>query len=590
MSVRPPSFAGVKRRLGAILFADIANYSRLMGEDEIGTRLAVKGRLQVLHEVCARRHGEVLQVRGDGALLLFESAVEAVLFALEAQQLMAAENAGLPPDRAIVLRMGVNLGEILVDDEGVSGDSINIAARIEPLAPPGAVCVSGAVYDQIRNKVAVGFEYLGPKNLKNIAEPVDVFLLREDADAAARTAGFRRSARVDPAAAVKDLSVVVLPLKFQGEQAESWFADGLTEDITTSLSRFHELFVISRASAFVYRERAIEPQEAARQLGVRYVIAGSVRKAGNRIRIAIQLIDAIRHRTIWGENYSRDFGDIFEIQDEITEICVSAIAVQIESSERERTRSLPPTDLRAYGFVLQGQQHIFRYQREENRLARQLYEAALKADPYYARALTAKSRTLNLDWRYDWVEGADVPLDEALVLALRATELDERDARGFGELGYVHLYRKEHDAAISAYRRARLLNPNDADLMSDMADALAHSGQSEEAITLLEKAMRLNPFYPDQYLWHLGGAYYNLHRYDEAVRAIQSMQNPTEGRRVLAASYAQLGRMDEARQEAERVMQAHPNFSVDRWISVVPDRLESDVAHFVDGLRRAGLR
>jgi tetratricopeptide (TPR) repeat protein len=239
--------------------------------------------------------------------------------------------------------------------------------------------------------------------------------------------------------------------------------------------------------------------------------------------------------------------------------------------------------------VLQGQQHIFRYRREENRLARQLYDSALALDPLYARAVAAKSRTINLDWRYGWSEAAEGALDEALALALRATELDESDARGFGELGYVHLYRREHDAAISAYRRARLLNPNDADLMSDMADALAHAGQSEEAVELLDRAMRLNPFYPDQYLWHLGGAYYNLHRYEEAIRAVESMQNITEGRRVLAASYAQLGRLEEARQHARKVVEAHPNFSVERWVRVLPDRLEADSAHFAEGLRRAGL-
>jgi TolB-like protein/Flp pilus assembly protein TadD len=399
-----------------------------------------------------------------------------------------------------------------------------------------------------------------------------------------------RSARADRDPSRQDHSVLVLPFSYKGQDdADSWLADGLTEDITTSLSRFHTLFVIARSSAFVYRERDISPKDAGQAFGVRYVICGTVRKAGSRIRITIQLIDVIRDRTIWGEHYDRELDDIFEIQDEITRVLVSAIAVQIEASERERLRSVPPSDLRAYGYVLQGQQHIFQYRREENLTARQLYEAALKADPLYARALAAKSRTLNLDWRYGWAEDTQGALDEALELALAATRLDETDARGFGELGYVHLYRKDHDASVSAYRRALLLNPNDADLMSDMADALAHSGESEESVALLERAMQLNPFFPDQYLWHLAGAYYNLHRYEEAIHSVQMMQNPTEGRRVLAASLAQLGRLDQARHEAEKVMRAHPNFTVERWASVVPDRLETDVAHFVEGLRKAGL-
>lgn len=583
-----PAKTGLRRRLGAVLFADVANYSRMMGEDDVGTVLTVKARLNILYDTCGRHNGDILQVRGDGAFLLFDSAVDAVSFALDIQRLMATENAAVEPDCAVHFRIGINLGEILLDSDGVSGDSVNIAARIEALAPPGSVCVTRAVYDQTRNKVAVGYEYLGPRNLKNIVEPVDIFLLREDAEPAAMTPGFRR--RQYGADAEKDLSAVVLPFTFKGdEQAENWLASGMTEDITTSLSRFKNLFVISRASAFVFREREIAPQEAAREFGVRYVIAGSVNKAGHRIRVSVQLVDAIRDRIVWGEHYSRQIDDIFDIQDEITQIVVSTTAVQIESSERERTRSLPPSDLRAYGFVLQGQQHIFQYRRDANRIARELYESALKTDPVYARALAAKSRTLNLDWRYDWTENPDIILDEALGLALRATELDETDARGFGELGFVHLYRKEHDAAISAYKRATLLNPNDADLMSDMADALAHSGRSEEGITLLEKAMRLNPFYPDQYLWHLGGAYYNLHRYDEAIQTLQSMQNPTEGRRLLAASFAQLGRLEEAHRHAQKVMEAHPNFSVEHWAKVQPDRYEADVLHFVEGLTKAGL-
>lgn len=583
-----PANAGLRRRLGVVLFADVANYSRMMGEDEVGTVLTVKARLKILYDASARHHGDILQVRGDGAFLLFDSAVDAVSFALEVQRLMLAENAAVKPHRVVRFRIGINLGDILLDNDGVSGDSVNIAARIEALAPPGSICVTGAVYDQTRNKVAVGYEYLGPKTLKNIVEPVDVFLLREDAQPATMTAGYRR--RPEAAQIPHDLSAVVLPFKFQGDdQAESWVASGMSEDITTSLSRFRNLFVIARASAFVLGEREIAPQEVAREFGVRYVISGSVKKAARRIRVNVQLTDAIRDRIVWGEHYSREFDDIFDIQDEITQIVVAATAVQIEASERERTRALPPSDLRAYGFVLQGQQRIFHYRREENRLARQLYDAALNLDPLYARALAAKSRTINLDWRYGWTGSADAALDEALALAIQATELDETDARGFGELGYVHLYRREHDAAISAYQRATLLNPNDADLMSDMADALAHAGRSQEAVELLQKAMRLNPFYPDQYLWHLGGVYYNLHRYEEAIRVIESMQNPTEGRRLLAASFAQLGRPEEARHHAQKVLEAHPNFSIEQWVSVVPDRLEADVTHFIEGLRKAGL-
>ncbi len=375
-----PTGTGLRRRLGAVLFADIADYSRMMGEDEVGTVLAVKQRLKIVYDASTRHHGEVIQVRGDGAFLIFDSAVDAISFALELQRLMAKENSGVEPDRVIRFRVGINLGEIIFDAEGVSGDSVNIAARIEPLAPPGSVCVTRAVYDQTRNKVAVSYEYLGPKSLKNIAEPVDVFLLREDGQPATMTAGFRR--RQDASEALRDLSAVVLPFKFQGDDpSESWFALGMTEDITTSLSRFKNLFVISRASAFVFRGQEIAPQEVAREFGVRYVLTGSIQKAGRRIRASVQLVDAIRDRVIWGEHYSREIDDIFDLQDEITQVVVAATAVQIESSERERTRMLPPSDLRAYGYVLQGQQHIFQYSREENRVARGLVRSCARDRP-----------------------------------------------------------------------------------------------------------------------------------------------------------------------------------------------------------------
>ena len=291
----------------------------------------------------------------------------------------------------------------------------------------------------------------------------------------------------------------------------------------------------------------------------------------------MQLTDAIRDRIVWGEHYSREFDDIFDIQDEITQVVVAATAVQIESSERERTRTLPPSDLRAYGYVLQGQQHIVpvsaRREPDSAGTLRRGVGGRSHLRPRDRRKITDAQSGLALRLG----RGSPISLSTRhWTLALKATELDETDARGFGELGFVHLYRKEHEAAISAYKRALLLNPNDADLMSDMADALAHSGRSDEAITLLEKAMRLNPFYPDQYLWHLGGAYYNLHRYEEAIETLQSMQNPTEGRRLLAASYAQLGRMEEARGHARKVLEAHPNFQCralgERAARSLPDR------------------
>lgn len=584
---------GFKRKLAAIVFADVVNYSRMMGEDELGTTLEVKARIAEFNTYAQKHSGEIINTAGDGLFLLFDSAVDAVTFSIEMQKRIQELNEDLPEDKQVVFRFGINLGDVLVGDGDLSGESINIASRIESFAIPGRICISGVVYDSISNKMTVGYEYMGAQKFKNIKDTVDVFLLHENPTSAAMTAGLRRERKMEHSYLgdqAIDQSIVVLPFNFQGGNSEdSWFADGLTEDITTNLSRFQQFFVISRASAYVYNDPQLPPKETAKELGVRYVVNGSVRKAGSRIRITIQLIDVIRDKIIWGEQYNRVIDDLFDLQDEITQIIVSASAAKIESSELNRLKQNPPANMAAYSYVIQGQRYIFSYTKNGISHARELYENALYSDPKYARAMAAKSRTLNLDWRYNWSEDPDWALDNAVDLARDAIDLDMLDARGFGELGFAHLYRKEHDAAISAYERATKLNPNDADLMSDMADALAHCGKSEDAIALLEKAMRLNPFYPDQYIWHLGGAYFNLKKYKKAVATIKTMQNQTEGRRILAASYGHMGKVSEAKAEAERVLSAHPNFDLKHWASVQPDKFQADVEHFVDGLKRAGL-
>ncbi|MEO0328959.1 MAG: tetratricopeptide repeat protein [Pseudomonadota bacterium] len=584
---------GLKRRLAAALFADVVNYSRMMGEDEVGTTLSVREHIQIFSELAEVHSGEIVSTAGDGIFLIFNSAVDAVAFALQANKRSSERNELIPEEKQIVFRFGINLGDILYEGKDLTGESINIAARIESFAPSGHICISGSVYDSVCNKMSIGYEYLGAQSFKNIKEEIDVFQIHENPTSAAMTPGLRRERKHPPSKLMDskvDQSIVVLPFSFQGsDTTDSWFADGLTEDITTSLSRFHQFFVISRASAYVFNDRQMTPQQIAKQLGVRYVVNGSVRKAGSRLRITLQLIDIIRDRTIWGEQYNRQVEDLFDLQDEITQTIVSATAAKIEATELDRLRQLPPSSIAAYGYVLQGQQFIFSYTQDGISHARDLYDSALYSDPKYARAMAAKSRTLNLDWRYNWTMDPDFALDSALTLARDAIELDTLDARGFGELGFAHLYRKEHDPAINAYERALKLNPNDADLMSDMADALAHSGRSEEAISLLEKAMVLNPFYPDQYIWHLGGAYFNLKQYEKAIEIIKQMQNPTEGRRILAASFGHLGRKEEARNEADRVLAAHPNFNVDHWASVQPDKFSDDVEHFVEGLKRSGL-
>ncbi|HUF87931.1 MAG TPA: tetratricopeptide repeat protein [Thermohalobaculum sp.] len=578
-----------QRRLGVVLFADVVGYGRLMGEDEVVTQEAVNRYLERFETECGKLGGDVVEERGDGVFALFESAGSAVQFAVEMQRAVEEDNDARSEDRRIRFRIGIHLGEVMRDARGVHGESVVIAARLQALANPGQVYISAVVYEQVRNKLRYGYEYLGPQLLKNLRDPVPVYCVRTAVEGVVMAPSLRGREHGSDRERPEGPSVAVLPFENRGADAsEDWFAEGITEDITLNLSRFKNLFVIARNSAFVLKAKAVRPQEAARELGVRYITRGSVRRAGTRVRIAVELIDTDTERTIWGERYDRDLGDIFALQDEVSETIVAATAVQIEANERQRLRQGMPSNLAAYSYVLQGQQHLFRYTRRDNAEAHGLYEKALDADPDYARAWAALSRTVNLGWRYSWSGESDDALDTALAHAKSAVQLDPTDARGFGELGFVHLWRKEHETAISNYERALALNPNDADVMSEMADAFVFSGRPVEAVALLERAMRLNPFYPDEYLWNLAGAYYDLKEYEKAIESVLKMNNPTEGQRVLAASYAMLGRMEEARREAARHKAAHPEFSLDRWSQVVPDKLESHAEHFYEGLKKAG--
>ncbi|WP_368669846.1 adenylate/guanylate cyclase domain-containing protein [Roseibium sp. RKSG952] len=581
----------IRQRLGAVLFADVVGYSRLMSQNELDTYSSLKSLLSQLEATCTHYQGNVIEIRGDGILALFETATSAVKFAIELHRIAAQHNRTRTENDKIKFRAGIHLGEILIDERGIHGDNVNIAARLQEIAEPERVYVSAAVYEQVCNRLRYGYEFLGPKQLKNILSPISTYCVRSEAEGATMAATLRPDSPVELMDRPDIPSVAILPFTSAGnDEADSWIADGLTDDIIMNLSKFRNLFVIARNSSFFFKTQSMSPKEAARRLNVRYIARGSVRRSDSRIRITAELIDAMSERTIWGERFDRKIDDVFDILDEVTECIVASTAVMIESHERKRMVQATPSNLAAYGEVLKGQHYIFRYTRNDNRIAQSCYESALERDDRYARAAAALSRTLNIDWRYSWTTDPDTALDKALVYAQRAVELDPSDARGFGELGYVHLYRKEHDAAIESYKRALSLNPNDADMHSDYADAMAHSGQNETAIEYLQRAMRLNPYFPDQYLWHLAGAYFNLQEYSQTVQHVSKMNNPTEGQRLLAASFAHMGKLDAARDIADRHRKAHPNFSLKRWENVQPDRRPEDTQHFVEGLKKAGFQ
>ncbi|MCP4764954.1 MAG: adenylate/guanylate cyclase domain-containing protein [Gammaproteobacteria bacterium] len=565
-----------------------------MQENEVATQRGVEELITLFEAACKEFGGEVLEVRGDGIFALFKSAVNSVLFASTTQERIAAHNEKYTDNRKIRFRIGIHLGDVLWDEKVYYGDSVNIAARIEGLAEPGGICISSSVYQQVKNTGQLGYENLGLKQLKNIKEFMEIFRVTSDTNTAMRVSSPRKQLIAKPQTEAEGLevrpSVAVLPFKNTYGGADfDYFSDGVTEDIITNLSKFHNLFVISRGSSFMYKDRNLPAKQIGQELGVRYVADGSVRTAGNRIRISVQLVDTEKDQTVWTERYDRSLDDIFEVQDEISAIICNATSVIISGEESLRLARLLPSNLEAYDNLLKGQQHVFRYTRDDMRQARVLYEAAASIDPRYGRALAAIAQTLNFEWLFSWADESEETLDYALSIAHEAVSLDQGDARGYAGVGFVSLYQKKHDASIRAYERALQLNPNDADVISELADTYAHSGRSEEAVTLLKKAMHLNPFYPDEYLWNLGGAYYNLKQYENAIDAVNQMNNPTEGSRILAASHAQLGQLDIARAHAKKTLQAHPDFSLAKWQAMMPDKFEEDSMAFAEGLRKAGL-
>jgi TolB-like protein len=428
---------------------------------------------------------------------------------------------------------------------------------------------------------------LGRPTLKNIEDPIEVYsvglsptqLLTTDAETRA----------TPPSSPTRQPSIAVLALdNLSGDPANDLLCEGIVEDVIANLTRFRNLMVVARHSAFLFSLKSKGVREIGQRLGVRYLLTGSLRRSGKRIRITVDLIDAETEGALWSDRFNIDVEELFELQDEITGAVASRLAVQIDFAENQR-ESYRPRDMLAYGLVLRGQQLVGLYTREGNAHARRLFNEASEIAPDYGRVFSSLSRTHNLDWRYSWSQSPEESLASAGDLAQRAINIDRLDARGFGESGFASLYMKQHEKALSEYSRALDLNPNDADIIAEYADALVYTGEPDKSIDLLQRAMRLNPYFPDWYLWYLADAYITLEQYSDVVATVRRMRNPDEGRRMLAASYAFLGMADEARTEAEAVLRLHPNFTIGRWRLRPPYRDPAVLERFVEGLRMAGL-
>nr|WP_210312512.1 adenylate/guanylate cyclase domain-containing protein [Rhizobium giardinii] len=584
------------RKLAAILAADVVGYSRLAGADEDRTLARLRAlRSDLIDPTIAVHNGRVIKRTGDGALVEFRSVVDAVRCAIEVQSGMVERNAGVAQDRRIEFRIGIHLGDVVEESDGdLMGDGVNIASRLEGVAAPGAICLSEDAYRQVKARLDLSVSDLGNTQLKNIAEPIRVYSLRvgtTDAKAIATSQPVtsRPTTELPP-----KLSIAVLPFaNMSGDAEQEYFADGISEDIITSLSKLPQLFVIARNSSFTFKGKNVHVQEVGRNLGVRYVLEGSVRKSGNRVRITAQLIDAASGGHLWAERFDRDLTDIFAVQDDVTQQIVGALAINLTEGDRQRLAPEHTGNLEAYDYFLRGRELWHRLTKETNVAARDLLQRAIKLDPNFASAHAFLALTHVLDYLNGWSPSPPNSREQAEELATRAVALDDRDPRAHWALSIVELYSRRHDVAITEAQRAIVLNPNFAEGHVSLGEALNYSARADEALKYFDRAKVLNPYFPDVLLHFQALASFHLGRYEQAVGLLKERltRNPVTdvSRALLAASYGHLGRLDEARAAWQEVFRVNPNYSLEYRRKVLPYKNPDDFELVVDGLRKAGL-
>ena len=589
-SRKPVDGASAMRRLAAILLMDVVGYSRLISEDENATLKALKGHLkELIRPEIARHDGRVVKTTGDGVLAEFSSAVQAVACALEIQRQMIERNAATPAPRRLEFRIGVNLAEVVFEDGDVFGDGVNVAARMESLATPNGVCVSDDVYRHVRGKVRSEFEDLGAQTLKGIADPIRVFRTKSATDAATTE---RRPAQ--DSSRSRSLSqipwVAVLPFdNLSGDPEQGYFSDGITNDLITDLSKFSELAVIASHSVFTYKGKSARIDDVARELGVRYVVEGSVQRSGETVRINVQLIEATTGVHLWSDRFKRPLVDLFVLCDEIIDRLVATLVARVEMSERERALRKPIESLEAYDHCLRGRELWYLWEEGANRAAQDHFRKAIELDPSFALAYRSLSYVLIQAGCAGWAASPQQAVEEARDLAERAVALGPADFENYGQLGFACLYSRDFDRSLASYRRAVALNPNSPDLLADMADALVHVGKTAEGVAMIEQAKQLNPLASDWYDWVIGIAAFFDGRYEEALDALNRVGNSSSFLRCdLAATYVRLGRMDEARATVQDILKEQPNYRISRAL-LTPFKNPKVTQGFVADLKLAGL-
>jgi adenylate cyclase len=582
----------VERRLSAIFAGDVVGYSRLMEKDEEGTLARLNAhRREFLDPTIAQNRGRIVKRTGDGVLIEFVSAVDAARCAIDIQRGMGERNAGVQPDKCIELRIGIHVGDIMIEDEDIFGDGVNIAARLEGIAQPGGICISDDAYRQVRGKIDVSFQDSGEQELKNIARPVRVYQVRPDAPAAASKPA------ADGLALPDKPSIAVLAFQnMSGDAEQEFFADGIAEDIITALSKAHWLFVIARNSSFSYKGKSVDVREVGRDLGVRYVLEGSVRKAGNRVRITAQLIDATRGHHVWAERYERALEDIFAVQDEITRSIIGAIAPGIVAAEIQRTHGKDAAQLGQWERVMRAHWHVWRFTRKDCLEAFHLIEEALKNDPKNALALADLSFNWHFGGLFGWArEPTALAREKQGDAARRAVAAEDSDAMTQTALAVYELFSNRHDDAIARVTRATELDPNSSLARGYLGTALSFSGEPDRSIAAIEDAKRLSPRDYLRVVWHTVAAWSHLHaeRFAEAIAcAKQAIEfNPAfpDSHGILAAAAAHLGQAADAQAGLAAFVQLLPGLTLTDPRLIRPFRRPADHERFLAGLRKAGL-
>jgi adenylate cyclase len=626
-----------KRKLTAIFTADVEGYSRLMREDEEATVRTITSYRAVMTKLIEQYRGRVVDSPGDNILAEFTSVVDAVNCAVEIQREFAERNTELPDNRKMIFRIGINLGDVIQEGERIYGDGVNIAARVEGLAEGGGICISGTVYDAIEAKLGLEYEYLGEQEVKNIDRPVRVYRILSFPGAAAHRVikakkdvgkkwlnmalavtailvvgiaalaiwNFSLRSTPPPEELVSDKKLAFpLPLKpsiavlafdnMSADPEQEYLADGISEHIIFALSKISKLFVIARNSSFTYKGKPVHVQQVGRELGVRYVLEGSIQKSGDRLRVTAQLIDATTGAHLWSESYVRDLKDIFAVQDDIIKNIVSAIQVKLTEGEQARLAARGTNNLEAYLKCLQAKEYLLKFNPESNALGKQLAEEAVALDPGYAFAYRELSAAHMMDV---WLRSSKSPKSstaKAIELVQKAIVIDNTFAEAHGWLGFLYSMTKQYDQGIAQAEKAVALNPNSAESHYRLGKTLSLAGRWEESIPEFEKAMRLNPIPPNMYLWSLGMSYWGIGQYYEAItwgeKAVRQEPNSLLARVWMAVIYVSSGREEEARTEAAEVLRINPKFSVKKYEKRAAFKKKEDNERYIAALRKAGLK